>query len=233
MLLNIKYDVINSLVIKLRFDDNSVKEEVISVGDVVNCSYNKNGMRKTVEGTVKQIVADTNPCGKQRWYMYIDASSCGNAVLEKVEVEKILDIDVLRKGAGLLSIHTPGNRMKVTDFRMSGDYLQVSSDYGKHWYNVAKLANETYPVHAEYQELAIRIASLLPPHMNPGVKSDLVVALVQLFKDISPEDIDIRRIEEKLDTTIEDVSENASNIDYISRVYALANQGDEDESEGL
>lgn len=229
MLLDIKYDVINSLVIKLRFDDNSVKETVVSIGDVVNCSYNKNGVRKTTEGTVKAINADTNPCGKQRWYLYIDSSSCGNASLDKIEVDKILDIDVLRKGQGLITVHSPGNRMKVTDFRLNGSFLQVSSDYGKHWFTVAKISCDHWDVPAEYQELAERIASLLPPYMNPGVKADLVKALVMLFKDLSPEDIDIRRIEEKLDTTIEDVAENASNIDYIAHVYALANQGDEDE----
>ena len=227
MVLDIRYDIINSLVIKIRFDDNSVKEEVVSVGDVVNCSYNKNGMRKTVEGTVKQIVADTNPCGKQRWYMYIDSSTAGSASLDKIEIDKILDIDVLRKGAGLITIHTPGNRMKVTDFRMNGAFLQVSSDYGKHWFNVVKIKNNDWDVPEEYQALAEKIASLLPPYMNPGVKADLVKALVMLFKDTDPNEMDVRRIEEKLDTTIEDVVQNASDINYITRVYGLADQGDE------
>ena len=49
-----------------------------------------------------------------------------------------------------------------------------------------------------------------------------------LFKDLNPEDIDLRRIEEKLDSTIEDVAQNATDIDYISSVYALADQGDMD-----
>lgn len=227
MLLGIKYDVLNSLVIKLRFDDNSVKEEIVSIGDVVNCYYNKNGARRNIEGTVKQIVADTNPCGKQKWYMYVDASTAGSAAVEKIEVEKILDIDVLRKGAGLLTIHTPGNKMKVTDFRINGNFLQVSPDYGKHWFKVSELKCADYDVPVEYQDLAARIDALLPKYMNPGVRSDLIVALVYLFKDINPEDMDIRRIEEKLNQTIEDVAENASNIDYISDVYALANQGDE------
>ena len=231
MLLDIKYDVINSLVIKLRFDDNSVKEEVVSIGDVVNCSYNKNGMRKTVEGTVKSIVADTNPCGKQRWYMYIDSSTAGSASLDKIEVDKILDIDVLRKGGGLLTIHAPGNRMKVTDFRMNGSFLQVSSDYGKHWFKVAKITCDQWDVPAEYQELAEKIASLLPPYMNPGVKADLVKALVMLFKDTDPSEIDVRRIEERLDSTIEDVVQNSSDINYITRVYGLADQGDEADNE--
>lgn len=227
MLLSIKYDVINSLVIKLRFEDGSTKEEVVSVGDIVNCTYNRNGVRRTVEGTVKQINSDVNPCGNQRWYLYIDSSSYGKACVDKVEVDKILDMDVLRKGAGLLSIHTPANKMRVTDFRLAGDYLQVSSDYGKHWFNVVKLTTDTYPVPEEYQELALRIASLLPEHMNPGLKIDLVVALVDLFKDINPEDVDLERIEEKLDAAIEDVVENSSDIDYISNHYAFSEQGDE------
>lgn len=227
MLLDIKYDVINSLLIKLRFDDNSVKEARVSIGDVVNCSYNKNGMRKTIEGVVKRIATENNPCNCPKWYMYVDSSKTGFAAVEKIEVDKILDIDVLRKGAGLMVIHTPGNRMMVSDFRINGNYLQCSPDYGKHWFKVAELKCDTYDVPAEYQELAAKIASLLPAHMNPGLKADLVVALVMLFKDENPEDIDIRRIEEKLDNTIEDVAENTSNINYVTNNYALAEQGDE------
>lgn len=229
MLLDIKYNVINSLIIKLRFDDNSVKEANVSIGDVVNCSYNKNGARRTIEGVVKQIATDTNPCNKAKWYMYVDSSKTGFAAVEKIEVDKILDIDVLRKGMGLMTVHTPGNRQMCTDIRINGNWLQVTPDYGKHWFNVAELKCTVYDVPAEYQELAARIDALLPPHMNPGVRADLIVALVMLFKDVSPEDMDLRRIEEKLDSTIEDVAANANDIDYISSVYALADQGDEDQ----
>ena len=81
------------------------------------------------------------------------------------------------------------------------------------------------------KELAEKIASLLPPYMNPGVKADLVKALVTLFKDTDPSEIDVRRIEERLDSTIEDVVQNASDINYISRVYGLADQGDEADNE--
>lgn len=206
MLLSINYNVINSLAIKLRFDDNSVKEAIVGVGDVVDVAYNKNGARREIEGTVKQIVADTSPCGKQKWYMYVDASTCGCAALEKILVENILDIDVLRKGAGLLTVHSPANGMKVTDMRISGNYLQVSNDYGKHWYKVAELTSE-YDVPAEYQELAARIDSLLPVHMNPGVRADLIVALVNLFKDISPENVTTQTIENAINTTLDNVDQ--------------------------
>lgn len=227
MLLDIKYNVINSLVIKLRFDDNSVKEQHVSIGDVVNCSYNKNGARRTIEGVVKQIVTDTNPCQQTKWYMYVDSSKSGFAAVEKILVDNILDIDVLRKGMGLMTVHTPGNKMMVTDIRLNGNYFQISPDYGKHWFKVAEITCHHYDVPEEYQELAAKIDALLPPHMNPGVRMDLIKALVYLFKDENPEDMDLRRIEEKLDSTIEDVAENASNIDYISNVYALADQGDD------
>lgn len=226
MLLSIKYDVVNSLDINLVFDDNSTKYAHVSIGDVVDCAFAKNGCRKTIEGVVKQIVLDTNPCKKQTWYMIVDASSCGTAAVERIEVAKILDIDVLRTGAGTITVHTPGNRMMVTDFRMNGNRLEVSTDYGKHWFKVTDINKVPYDVPTEYQELAAKIDSLLPKYMNPGVRSDLIVALVMLFKDLNPQDITIRRIEETLDMTISDVAENANNIDYISRVYALADQGD-------
>lgn len=213
MLLSMKYNVINSLVITLRFDDNSVKEAVVAIGDVVNVAYNKNGMRREIEGVVKQIVADTSPCGNQKWYMYVDASTCGCAALEKILVESILDIDVIRKGAGLLTIHSPGNAMKVTDFRINGNYLQVSPDYGRHWFNVTELTSE-YNVPAEYQELAARIDSLLPRHMNPGVRSDLIVALVNLFKDLNPEDVTTQTIEDTLHTDLNDVTQE--DVDNLS-----------------
>lgn len=227
MLLSIKYDVINSLDIKLAFDDGNTKEEHVSIGDVVDVSYNKNGCKKSMEGIVKQIVTGQDPCKRQTWYMIVDASNYGRAMLEKIEIGKILDLEVIRKGAGLMTVHTPSNRMKVTDIRMNGSFLQMSPDYGKHWYNVTEIKPTTYDVPDEFQELAARIDSLLPKHMNPGVKSDLVVALVQLFRDVNPEELDIRRIEEKLDNTIEEVVENSTNIDYISKIYALADQGDE------
>jgi hypothetical protein len=214
MLLDIKYDVINSLLIKLRFDDNSVKEARVSIGDVVNCSYNKNGMRKTIEGVVKRIATENNPCNCPKWYMYVDSSKTGFAAVEKIEVDKILDIDVLRKGAGLMVIHTPGNRMMVSDFRINGNYLQCSPDYGKHWFKVAELRCDTYDVPAEYQELAARIDSLLPRHMNPGVRSDLIVALVNLFKDLNPEDVTTQTIEDTLHTDLNDVTQE--DVDNLS-----------------
>lgn len=229
MLLSIKYDVINSLDIDLVFDDNSTKHEHVSVGDVVDCAFAKNGCRKTIEGTVKQIVLDTNPCKKQTWYMIVDASTCGSCAVERIEINKILDIDILRRGAGLQAIHTPSNRMRVTDFRMNGNRLELTTDYGKHWFKVADIRCATYDVPEEYQELAAKIDALLPPYMNPGVRSDLIVALVNLFKDTNPQDINTRKIEEALNMTISEVAENTNNIDIISRVYALSEQGDEDD----
>lgn len=228
MLLSIKYDVINSLDINLVFDDNTTKFVHVSPGDIVECAFAKNGCRKEIEGTVKQIVLDSNPCKKQAWYMIVDASTCGMAHVERIEIAKILDIDVLRRASNSLPITTPGTRMMVTDFRMNGDFLEVSTDFGKHWFKVAEIVPTSYDVPPEYQELAMKIASLLPPYMNPGVKSDLVVALVELFKDTNPDELNVQSIEAALDDTMSNVAENSNNIDYISHVYSLANQGDED-----
>lgn len=185
MLLSKSFDVIQSLILKLVFDDESVKELVISEKDIVNVIYNKNGNRCTIEGTVARINVENNSCQKRGWYIIVDASATGKSSVERIEVNNIIDCDIITKYEANNTIFTPVGDGAISAFKLSGDVLMLSVDNGRSWLKVCNLASTDVVVEPEYQDIADKIAAVIPTHMSPDLREDLIEDLVEVFKNNS------------------------------------------------
>lgn len=183
MLLSKSFDVIQSLVLKLVFDDESVKELIISEKDIINVVYNKNGNRCNIEGTVARINVDNNSCQKRGWYIIVDASAIGKSSVERIEVNNIINCDIITKYEANNNITSPIGDGTISAFKLAGDILLLSVDNGKSWLKVCNLASTDIIVEPEYQDIADKISAVIPSHMSPDMREDLVEDLVEVFKN--------------------------------------------------
>lgn len=190
MLLSISYDVIESLIIKLVFDNERVKRLKVEIGDYVSVTYNKDGKRRTIEGFVKRIYLDNHfehyneQCHhNQHWSMIIDGSMTGNDRIGKVEVSKILDLDVLKKVSESISINSPMNNDRITDFRLVGNTLQLSQDNGENWINVMELPVEKPSIEGCDCELVSKIESVVPTGIRADLQKQLMKDIMKLIKE--------------------------------------------------
>lgn len=183
MLLSKSFDVIQSLVMKLVFDDESVKELVISEKDVINAVYNKNGNRCTIEGTVARINVDKTTCQKRGWYIIVDASATGKSSVERIEINNIIDCDIVTKYESNNGITSPVGDGTISSFKLSGNMLMLSVDNGRTWMKVCELAPVDVKVEEEYQDIADKISAVIPSHMSPDLRADLIEDLVGVFKN--------------------------------------------------
>jgi len=183
MLLSKSFDIIQSLVLKLVFDDESVKELVISEKDIVNMTYNKNGNRCNVEGRVSRINVETNTCQKRGSYIIIDASSTGKSSVEKIDINAIIDCDIVNKYESNNMITTPVGDEAVSAFKLCGNILMLSTDNGRSWMKVCELASTEVIVEEEYQDIADKIANVIPAHLSPDVRAEMIEDLVEVFKN--------------------------------------------------
>ena len=135
MLLSKSYDVLTSIHLKLVFDDESVKDNIISLNDVINVVYNKDGRRRTMEGYVTRICVD-NICQKRSWYIIVDASTYGRNNVDRILIENIIDLDIIKKSSELITVSTPIDETKVTNIRFIDNIFQISQDNGKTWTNI-------------------------------------------------------------------------------------------------
>lgn len=133
MLMDIKCAAVTSIAVHLVFDDHSVKDRVVSEGDLVYVEYNANGMRRSVEGNVVKISAvGTDPNG---WYIIVDGSDDFNSARAKFSPMSILDLEVLRKAASTDIVHTPVGDESVPFLRIKKGRLQWSKD-GYNWHSI-------------------------------------------------------------------------------------------------
>lgn len=193
MLLSINYDVIESLLIKLTYDNEKVKKLKVECGDYISITYSKDGRRKTSEGYVKRIYLDNRyyDChhsnGHQHWSMIIDDSISDNPTqIAKVEISKILDLDVLRKKSENSFISTPNNNDRITDLRLVGNTLQLSQDNGETWVSVVDLPLETPSIEDCDCNLVNKIKSIIPNNIRADLQKELIegiAGLVQNEKD--------------------------------------------------
>ena len=192
MLLSISYDVIESLVIKLVYDNEKVKRLKVECGDYVSATYNKDSRRKTVEGYVKRIYLDNryydcNHKNHQHWSMIIDDSMSDNPTqIAKIEVSKILDLDVLRKKSETGFISTPNTSDRVTDLRLVGNTLQLSQDNGDTWVSIIDLPLEQPSIEDCDCNLVNKIKSIIPSNIRADLQKELIegiAGLVQKEKD--------------------------------------------------
>ena len=197
MLVKVSHEIINSVNIGFVFDDNSVKKVLVQVGDVVEINYIRNGMKKEVTGTVKRIftenghaghighVASCGNCTNEGCYLYIDASTTNNADLEKIDVDCMYDLNIIQKADNSDCIKSPVGCTQVTSFRIVGNELQVSTDYGTTWMKVGTVGASDLVVDEADKAMADQIAGMLPNCMNSSDKNVAVENLLKLFKENS------------------------------------------------
>ena len=198
MLMNISYDIIESAVISLVFDDETVKKVKVNVEDTIRVSFNKNGLRTNIDGIVKRIFIDDrgphhhcpDPCHKPKWVMIVDGSSYGASALERVELDKILDIDIIKRANDTNIITSPVGDTNITDFRLVGNILQLSVDNGQTWLKVLTLPAEDTTVDPEDKDLVSKVEAILPQSLRPDLKADLTSDIVNLVKsEIAADDV--------------------------------------------
>lgn len=145
MVMKIGCEVEQSLVITLSFDDETTKTRVISKGDYVSIAYNKNGTRRVVNGAVTTIYANpyNGKVSRKDWYVIIandEGQGLGGAV--RISILNILDVEVLKTSNNSRNVKTPNNNTRVTDIRVKGNFLQISSNGGRSWRNVGAELND-------------------------------------------------------------------------------------------
>lgn len=145
MVMKIGCEVEQSLVITLSFDDETTKTRVISKGDYVSIAYNKNGTRRVVNGAVTTIYANpyNGKVSRKDWYVIIandEGQGLGGAV--RISILNILDVEVLKTSNNSRNVKTPNNSTRVTDIRVKGNFLQISTNGGRSWRNVGAELND-------------------------------------------------------------------------------------------
>lgn len=187
MLMNITFDVIQSLMLSLVFDDETVKKTKVSIDDTIRVTHNKNGMRTTVEGVVRRIFVDDHhvqrcPDYKPKWIMIVDGSSYACSALERIEIDKILDIDMIKRAEDNLGISSPVGETNITSMRLVGNIVQLSTDNGQTWLKMLTLPAVDTDVPVEDAELASKVEAILPSALRPDLKAELTTDIINLVK---------------------------------------------------
>ena len=130
MLMNIRCDTVPSIKFHLEFDDNSVKDRLVSIGDLIDVTFNANGTRRHTLGKVRCI--DTTGSDKRQWYLIVDASDDFHTHEAKFSPMNVLDLEVVRKAATLDFIQTPLGDTGIPYLRVVHGRLQYSND-GMNW----------------------------------------------------------------------------------------------------
>lgn len=154
MLMNINCSAVISVALHLTFDDDTVKDRVIGVGDIVDITYNDAGMRKNVEGKVLKVSCSTEkPTG---WYIIIDGSNTMAMNAVKLCPMNILDCEIIYKSSDVKSVGTPITEGTVAMIRVINNELQFSPDT----YN-------WYPINIDYSNIK-NIPEVTDPDPKPG-----------------------------------------------------------------
>lgn len=128
--MDIKCSAVSSVLVYLTFDDQHNKERLIAVGDLIDCEYNANGLRKHIIGKVVSIsTVGNDPKG---WYIVVDGSDDFDGLKARFSPMNILDVDILSKGDSVEIIHTPLGDTGVPFLRIMKGRLQYSKD-GYNW----------------------------------------------------------------------------------------------------
>lgn len=156
MTIECKVDVIQSLDVRLKFDDDTSKHRIISKGDLIDITWNGNGARKHMIGRVSTVSCHgSNPAS---WYIIVDGADDFDSRIEKIAATQILDVDIIRKGSEDRLVATPKGDGTCPFIRINHGRLQYSID-GLNWKYV-KIDNTDI---IEEQEGTV---PLFPP--NPG-----------------------------------------------------------------
>lgn len=130
MLMNIKCSAVTSVAVHLEFDDGSVKDNVIAVGDIIDVEYNYNGCRRRFQGKVIKIsCVGTDPKG---WSIIVDGSGDFDSDQARFSPASILDLEVIHKSDTIKVIQTPNDITGIPYLRIVKGRLQYSMD-GVNW----------------------------------------------------------------------------------------------------
>ena len=194
MVLRTTYNTKLSVEVSIIYDDNSVKKYNIAIEDIVKISYMKDGYRRDVEGRVADIriedghaghighIASCECCINQGCYIIVDSSTNGSSGLDKIDVDTIIAIEIMRKASESSNVTSPIGDYNVKELRIVGNQLQLTLN-GAKWLAVTTLPNLDPVVDPEYQSLADKIAALIPDCARPDHKQEAVEGLVELFKE--------------------------------------------------
>lgn len=130
MLMDIKCSMVPSIRVHLSFDDGCTKDQVLSVGDLIDLLYNHSGLRKHIVGKIIQI--NTPGPDPKGWSFIVDGSDDFASEMARLSPMSILDVDVIRKNGTTRVVATPIDETGIVGIRINRGRLQYTKD-GKHW----------------------------------------------------------------------------------------------------
>lgn len=210
MLLRKSYGVEQTIVGQLSFDDGTVKEYRLSEGDFVTIKWNHAGSVDKITGKISRIEAGThythsiNPnhlhqcdlvdtCDKRFWYIIVDASNYNDSSMKKIEIDKILDVEVLKRDESISAVTSPSGPGNITDMRINGNYLELSMDHQKTWFFLCKIPQTAIEVEPELLPIVEKIAATIPSCVSPSDRDRMIVEILKTMKEtgqITVEDCD-------------------------------------------
>lgn len=131
MLLDIKCSTVVSIKVNLTFEDNTTKERVIGVGDLVDVEFNNNGTRKEIEGRVVKIYSE-GPDPK-KWYIIIDAADDFQSKQYRFSPINILDLEVVQKKDATQYIYSTNDYTNIKGLRIVNGRIQYTQN-GHDWH---------------------------------------------------------------------------------------------------
>ena len=133
MLLDIKCKAISSVRVHLVFDDETCKDNVISIGDLIDVTYNGNGLRKHIIGMVSNI--STVGADPKNWYIIVDGSDDFARNGARFSPMSILDLEIIRKADQQVIVKSPIGMYGCPFIRISKGRMQYSYD-GFEWHYI-------------------------------------------------------------------------------------------------
>jgi len=133
MLMSINCSMVPSIEIDLAFDDGRKKNNLVSIGDLIDLLYNSNGLRKHIVGKVVQInTPGTDPAG---WSMIVDGSDDFASEIARLSPMSVLDLDIIRKNGSERFVSTPVDDTGIAGIRINKGRLQYTRN-GVRWHNI-------------------------------------------------------------------------------------------------
>lgn len=118
------------ITVRLTFDDNSVKTVTVGKGDLVDVEYNKNGVRRRIEGKIVKI--STSGTQSVGWCIVIDGSGDFAAQQARITPSTILDIDIISKSECVDGIESPKGKGQIIALKEMGGRLYYTKN-GYDW----------------------------------------------------------------------------------------------------
>jgi hypothetical protein len=130
MTLECKVEVIQSFMVHLLFEDESTKDRLVAINDLISVTWNGNGARKFIIGRVAAISASGS--NHNDWYMIVDGADDFSSRREKISPYQILDLEILRKADMEDLVRTVKGDCALPYIRINQGRLQYSLD-GFNW----------------------------------------------------------------------------------------------------